>query len=601
MAPASRARWRFLGGLGGLGGIATRGIRTRRKIDTAALFAVGLLATGAAAIGATIGDSERVTGMWAGLTVDGERRAHVTEVIEYDFGTQRRHGIFRDIPGLRAEDAVRAASATAPADALVDGTQVRLGDPTRTITGRHRYTIGYGVDGVVDGDAFAWDAVGTEWPVAMSDIVIHLAAPFELDSPSCVHGVASSHQACDLVQPEPGHLVVTVDRLDPHEGVTLYATLGQSVGDPPRLPAPPSGAATDPGLGRILPALLAMAFALVAAFLMVMLVRRAGRERLPAADAPGRAATAGPAGSGGEVRVDSAELASLATVASAPPAELAAPQGGVLLAEAVRDQHKVAWLVEAAIAGYIDLELDPSGEHVTLVRKRPAEGGWTRDVLDRAFAGRERVWLAAYDSRFAEAWREIGGSLEAWRGRSGLWDHSGEVRCDAARAAGALGGFTGLILAGLGGAATSRWGPAALPIVAVGALLAGAGLAALIASWELRVRTPEGVRLWLKVESFRRFLAGAGAPGGGGPRGAEPDYPDYTAWAIALGESDRWSHVALPHGAFPDRYRRYRYAHMARPLAAGAATASTTPSSSGGGGGGGGVGGGGGGGGGGSW
>jgi uncharacterized membrane protein YgcG len=38
-------------------------------------------------------------------------------------------------------------------------------------------------------------------------------------------------------------------------------------------------------------------------------------------------------------------------------------------------------------------------------------------------------------------------------------------------------------------------------------LAAGAGGAAAIRAWELRVRTPAGSGLWLRTESFRRFLA----------------------------------------------------------------------------------------------
>jgi len=587
--------------------VATRGIGARRKIDTAGLFAVGLLAAGAAAVGATLGDTERVTGMWTGMTVDSEGVARVTEVIEYDFGTQQRHGILRDIPGLREQEPVRVASATAPADVFVAGlTEVRIGDPARTITGRHRYTIDYGVDGIVNGDALAWDAVGTGWPTPVADIVIHLVTPFELESPRCVKGVAGSQLGCDLARPERGHLVVTVDRLDAHEGVTLYATLGQPVGDTPARPAAPTGADRDPGLGRILPALLAMAFALVAAFPVARLLRRAGRERLRADHAPDAMAAAAPPNSGADLRIDSAELASLAAVEYAPPPELTAPQGGVLLAETVRDHHKVAWLVEVAIAGYIEFELDPVGNPVTLVRKRRAEDGATRDVLGCAFAGRERVRLDAYDAQFARAWRLMGEELKTWRGRSGLWDRNGERRCLAARVFGALVGAAGLALAGLGGAVANRWGLAGLPIFAAGALLAGAGLAALITSWELRVRTPEGTRLWLKVEAFRRFLAAGASPERDAALpGSEPDY---TAWAIALGESDRWSQITPPHGGPPIQDRRYRYTRIARPLAASAATACTPPSSSGSGGssggssgGGGGVGGGGGGGGGRSW
>jgi len=43
-------------------------------------------------------------------------------------------------------------------------------------------------------------------------------------------------------------------------------------------------------------------------------------------------------------------------------------------------------------------------------------------------------------------------------------------------------------------------------VVIVGALLGGGGFAALVRGWELRVRTPLGSALWLRVESFRRFL-----------------------------------------------------------------------------------------------
>ena len=79
----------------------------------------------------------------------------------------------------------------------------------------------------------------------------------------------------------------------------------------------------------------------------------------------------------------------------------------------------------------------------------------------------------------------------------------------------------------------------------------------------------------------------------------------YTAWAVALGEVDRWEKAVEAAAAQPGSTlgtsRHTNFAMTAPMIARAVSTASTAPSSSGGGGGGGGAGGGGGGGGGGSW
>lgn len=77
---------------------------------------------------------------------------------------------------------------------------------------------------------------------------------------------------------------------------------------------------------------------------------------------------------------------------------------------------------------------------------------------------------------------------------------------------------------------------------------------------------------------------------------------EYTAWAVAIGEIDRWERSVAASSAIPQD-AGLGYVHMAPLLMASTLSSSTEPSSSGGGGdgGGGGVGGGGGGGGGGSW
>jgi Predicted membrane protein (DUF2207) len=589
---------------GSLRGLVTRrfalpAVRTatRRRIDAALLAAAALVVGGVAAFGAGVGDGERVTGMWARAVVAGDGRARVVEAIDYDFGSQARHGIFRDVPGLRPDAPVQVSSASAPADVRLSGssqqTRIRVGDPARTVTGRHRYTIRYPLEGVAPGGRLAWDAVGTSWPVEVARVEVHVVARYELLAPRCVHGAAGAEEPCAVSQPEPGHLLAMVDHLPSGEGVTLYAAAGRRLAATPRLPAPPSGVPRDPGTGLLLPALVAAALALVGAAPVSRLVRLAGRERVAA----GGAADAAWGGRNGELRVDAARLASLATVEFVPPVALTPAQGGVLLTEGVREEHKVAWLIGAAIDGYVDLERDRHG--LTLVRL-PRHDGATAYALDQAFAGRQRLPLGAYDERFASAWRAVGNELAAWQRSSGLWDPAGDQRRTLVRVLGFLAAAAGLVAAGVGGAFANRWGPAWLVLVALGALLAGGGAAAALRAWELRVRTPAGSGLWLRVESFRRFLAASEAHHA--DEAAKRGFlREYTAWAVAVGEVDRWSRAVAASAAARDPAVA-SYAFIGPSLASATAATSTAPSSSGnGGGGGGGVGGGAGGGGGGSW
>jgi hypothetical protein len=217
-------------------------IRAHRRLDMVLLLIGALLVGGAAAIGAVAGDGERVTGLWAGAAIGSDGRAGVVEVIDYDFGTGQRHGIFRDVPGLSSSAQVAVSSATATGDMTLEdmeyATRIRIGDPARTITGRHRYKIGYAVDGVAPGGRLAWDAVGTQWPVRVGNVEIHVVAPFEFRGARCVQGEAGSQRPCDLAQPEPGHLVATIRTLPAGQGATLYAAGGRRLEHAPALPGP---------------------------------------------------------------------------------------------------------------------------------------------------------------------------------------------------------------------------------------------------------------------------------------------------------------------------------------------------------------------------
>jgi hypothetical protein len=601
---------------------------SRRRLDTA-LVAGGSLAIGAVAlVGGVVGDTERIERLWTTADVSDNGSAHVTEVIDYNFGSLNdKHGIFRVVPDVRPDARITVDSPDAP-DALQVTpefrdrryvTNIRIGDPDITVSGRHRYRIDYPLPGVARGTTLDWEAVGTSWEVGIDEAEIHVVAPFELLDATCSTGVIGSQGGCDVREVAPGHLVATVEDLDSGEGVSIEARTGSDLESPPAAPAPPATPPDDPGTGLAAPAGTAAAAALLGAGSAGWLVRRAGRERV-ATGGPADAAWAGPGTSTSWVRVDQEELGAMATTEFAPPAELDPPHGGIVLTEEVRPEHKVAWLIQMAIDGNVDIGANGTdgaepagagtrmpwsgGDDLRLVRT----GHGTPDaaaILDTAFAGRDALELGSYDADFARAWGHLEGQLQAWRDTSGMWDPGGGARKITARVLGIIGAVVGALGAGVGGALANQRGPAWLVLAALGGAVAGGGLAAALRAWELRVRTPAGSAAWLRVESFRRFLAESEAYHAeeAAKRGV---LREYTAWAVAVGEIDRWQHAVSAASIAPET-AGLSYAYMAPLLLSSTTSAATEPSSSGGGGfggggfGGGDVGGGAGGGGGGSW
>src|SRR5688572_25246403 len=126
---------------------------------------------------------ERITAFDFQATIEDDGDLLVREVISYDFGSESRHGIFREIPTRLTYDDrydrvyplrdVRVSSETAPdqfteEDGPGGTTRLRIGDPDRTFTGAHQYTITYRLEGALnafdDHVELYWNAIGGDWP-----------------------------------------------------------------------------------------------------------------------------------------------------------------------------------------------------------------------------------------------------------------------------------------------------------------------------------------------------------------------------------------------------------------------------------------------------
>jgi uncharacterized membrane protein YgcG len=577
----------------------------------ALLAAVAAFISGVAT---SAGDTERIEGYWTSAVVSAadttneraslNEMAQVIEVIDYDFGSSSRRGIFRDVPRLDPKAPIVVTSPTAPDDirltADFNETRIRIGDPDQTIRGRHRYRIEYPVGVGQDDERISWNAVGTGWTVRMRNVEIHVLTDRELSNIQCSQGQFGAWGGCTATEVAPGHIKVEVDRLAAGEGITVSALPGAALAAAPTNPTPPSGAAADTSLSLFVPVGLAAAAFLAAAAVTSGRVRRAGREWVWAGGSAD--AAFGPL-QGNDVyptrRVDHDELADLASTEFAPPKGLTAWQGGVLYREGVDKDQQVAWLLEQAIAEQVVIEGTESTPSLRLI----PTGGPIDSHLAGLFGGRTTLSLGAYDKQFASGWSQLGDHLGQWHNDSPYWDPAGERNRKRALGFGALLGLVGVTALVVSAVLAVRVAVPFLAGVALGAAVMGVGLALMVRSWELKVRTAEGSGLWILIESFRRFIRNSDAQhvDDAAKRGV---LLDYTAWAVALGEVDRWSKAVKQADLEPQLAGQHSQAvfltSMAPGLSSATAIASTKPSSSGGGGGGG-VGGGGGGGGGGSW
>src|SRR3989304_186279 len=110
------------------------------------------------------------------ISIPQNGKVQVVETVTVDFGLTSKHGIFRSIPteGVRFDlKSVQQDGAKAITDVSSSGgtTTIRIGDPDRTIFGKHVYEISYEIGKVItrfdDHDEFYWNVTGSAWEVSI--------------------------------------------------------------------------------------------------------------------------------------------------------------------------------------------------------------------------------------------------------------------------------------------------------------------------------------------------------------------------------------------------------------------------------------------------
>lgn len=196
---------------------------TTTRFSVAGTLVLGAVLAWAPAASADPG--ERVTAYDVSVTIAADGDAHVVETIAYDFGTNQRHGITRQVLGHTLSGSATASSPDgAPAAATTTGNIIRVGDPTATVTGAHTYVLTYDVPAAVTvtgtNASLDWDVVDGSWDVPMSSVNATITAPAAATLNSCS---LSAAPPCTTTAANGNTIHVHQDNVSPHQTMTAMA------------------------------------------------------------------------------------------------------------------------------------------------------------------------------------------------------------------------------------------------------------------------------------------------------------------------------------------------------------------------------------------
>ncbi len=510
---------------------------------------------------AQTGDRERITRFESRVVVERDGAVTVADRITYDFGPNESHGIERWIPVRFRYDEVRrgydriypltvlsvSASPGTPAGYRVveegDVRIIRIGDPDRTIRGRHTYDVTYRLEGVLnhfdDHDELFLNLLGTGSEVPIDTFEATVTVPGRIDRVACFAGPFGSRLPCAEADSDGarqaafGH-----DRLGSREGVT--AVVGFPVGLVPT-PAPVLEERWSVGRAFALrPDTVAPAAGLLAAGVAGVgwLVWRKGRDRR-FVGSPTDVAFGTVDGADEPVPVGDRDPIPVEFV---PPDRLRPGQVGTLIDEQANVLDVTATIIDLAVRGYLrineipkehwlgkadwELErLEPAQERIPLQR-------YERTLLTAMFEGGSPVRLSDLKDSFATHLNEVRSQLyddvveQGWYRR-----RPDEVR-NGWRTVGGLVTAAGVVLTVILARSTS-YALLGLPVVLTGLVL-------LVGSRRLPRRTPQGYGTLRRVRGFKRFIDESEKDRA---RFAEQQhlFSEYLPYAVVFGATDKWA------------------------------------------------------------
>jgi len=517
-----------------------------------------LLTASPPAVAGTRSGGERITAYDVGIQVESSGSLVVTETIDYDFGSARRHGIYRDVPVRLAYDQrydriyplkmrfVDASAGTPHGYELSNVGQykrIKIGDSDKTITGAHRYTIEYRVDSALNGfedhDELNWNAIGTEWSVPIDRATVRVTAPAAVTAVACYGGGRGSKLACSETTRAGNIAGFSQGNLGSGQGLTVVVGFPKGV-----VPAPVplldekwsvtrAFSATPATLGASALLLLAV----VAGF--TRLAWRTGRDRR-FSGSPVDAAFATD-GQEEAVRPSLRVFGGTETpVEFVPPDNLRPGQIGTLVDEEANTLDVTATIVDLAVRGY--LRIDEIAKQKgwfgkpdwKLTKLKPADDlrPYERSLHVGLFAGRSEVKLSELRTTFSDRLHKVQDLLYDDVVKQGWFVSRPDKIRLRWRIIGAVVLALALVVAVLL-AAFTRAGLVGVPLVIGGLLL-------LFGAKRMPRRTAKGTGVLRRCEGFRRFIDESEKERA---RFAEQQhlFSEYLPYAIVFGATEKWA------------------------------------------------------------
>jgi Predicted membrane protein (DUF2207) len=542
-------------------------MRVRRLTRvSAALIAAGavaglaLVSASGSAAAATSGE-EQILSYDTHIFVQADGSFSVRETIDYDFGDQQKHGIYRYIPVVYPQDSqhnrvikirnLSVSSADAPAQTQTktqDGNLVvRIGDPNQTVTGEHTYVITYNVVGAMNafsdpnaGDQaeLYWNAIGPDWTVPIDEATAEVEGPSKVLNANCYAGDPDSHLPCTAQLIADGVARYRQGALEPNQVFTVVAAFSATAVHVPAPVIVQKWSIQRAFSAAVVPLTVALIVLVLAFGLIGWAVYSRGRDRRYASQIPGLTPVDG--ASGVEAPAPLLHHDAVA-VAFSPPKDVRPGEAGTLIDERADVLDVTATIIDLAVRRFLRIdEVPPENERRaphdwTMTKLKDADDSmvrYERTLFESLFAGRDSVTLSALRQTFASDLSVVREQLYTDVVAAGWF----RARPDQTRH---LWEGLGIFVVLLGGGLTyllARWthfGLAGLAVV-IG------GLALTVAGRWMPSRTGKGSAAMAEINGFRLYLHTAEA-GQIKVEEREDIFSRYLPYAIVFGEADRWA------------------------------------------------------------
>lgn len=291
----------------------------------------------------------------------------VNETINVDYKSIEHHGIYRDLVYKKdSTDTNKHYISYEIGQVLMDGSpeqyttsyqsnffEVKIGNPSRTLIGKHVYQINYLAVGVIgsfsDHDELYWNVTGNYWTIPVLSSKASVTLPKDsIINITCYQGLSASTTPCSFTQEGKNKAAFQTTRgLNSAEGLTLV--VGFTKGLVPIL----EGNAPPAFNLDLIDVLVFSSICLITFFVMFYLWWRKGRDnwfKRRYIDDPSTTDEAKPIGGHDTIVVE-----------YDPPEKLRPGEMGQILFEDFRAASLTATLVDLAVRGYLQIKEEEKG------------------------------------------------------------------------------------------------------------------------------------------------------------------------------------------------------------------------------------------------